>query len=114
MIGRVSRRRFVKVAGAAVVLAGAAPVGGAIAGQPVILLDPRVSPDRWPIAAVVLTDPIRQWRDGLHDAISATGAVARVRWDIAIMLRHLGRDARLAVSIRQVSPALFTVHIRPR
>ena len=109
----LSRRTFVKAAGA---LAGAGlpAVGRAMAGQPLVLLDPRIRPGRAPDTAVMLSDPLRQWQGSLRDTVAATGAIAQVRWDMAVMLRHLCREARLPVAVRPSGPALFTVHIGAR
>ncbi len=109
----LSRRTFVKAAGA---LAGAGlpAVGRAMAGQPLVLLDPRIRPGRAPDTAVLLTDPLRQWQGGLRDSAAATGAIAQVRWDIAVMLHQLGREARLPVAVRPSGPAQFSVHIGPK
>jgi len=109
----LSRRTFVQAAGT---LAGAGfpAVGRAMVGQPLLLLDPRIRPGRAPDTAVMLTDPLRQWQGGLFETIAARGAIAQVRWDIAVMLRHLGREARLTVTVRPSGPAQFTVHIAAR
>lgn len=106
----LSRRTFVKAAGA---LAGAAfpAVGRAMVGQPLLLLDPRIRPGCAPDTAVMLTDPLRQWQGGLRDVVATQGAIAVVRWDMAVMLRHMGREARLPVAVRPSGPAQFTVHI---
>ena len=119
MTGPLSRRSFVKAAGAASALAGTGlpAFAQALGAGPVALLDPRIKADHGPARpadTVLLTDPLRQWRDGLLDSITARGAIALVRWDMAVMLRHLGREARLAVKVRPSPAALFTVHIAAR
>ncbi len=80
---------------------------------PLALLDARLattSPDR----GILLGDLVRQWQNGLRDSVAASGAVALVRWDMALMLRQLGREARLSIMVAPRADGVFGVDLSAR
>ncbi len=57
-------------------------------------------------------DLVRQWRDGLGAQIaSAETAMAYVRWDKALLLVGLAREARMTYRTVQLNRAVFAVRI---
>lgn len=107
MTASLTRRGFVVSAGVVgAVLPGRAMA--AAASDPVRLVDPRL--DRhWADDAIMLADPMRQWRAGLGAEVVQRGGFALVRWDLALMLRQLGRESRLSVRVRPYAGGLFGV-----
>jgi hypothetical protein len=110
--GVVSRRAFVKAAGAATALATGS---GALARNvPLHLIDGRLDKQPWPQGSLRLDNVMRQWRDGLCNCVADHGAIALVRWDMALMLRQLGREQRLAVRVRPREGGVFEVMLAPQ
>ncbi|NWG52608.1 MAG: hypothetical protein HXY28_02710 [Hydrogenophilaceae bacterium] len=88
-----------------------------------LLLDPTVdAPGRQAADAVVCAhcialeaDLVRQWRRQLGaDVVACAAAVAFVRWDKALILQGLAREARMSVQIVRVSRGAFRVTMRAR
>jgi len=107
MTASLTRRAFVvgaSIAGASLPRWAVAAVGN----SPVRLLDPR-DDRRGSGDAIVLADPMRQWRAGLGVEVAQRGGFALVRWDLALMLRQLGRESRLSVRVRPYARGLFAV-----
>jgi hypothetical protein len=59
-------------------------------------------------------DLVRQWRDGLGAQIAGAETVmAYVRWDKALLLIGLAREARIAYRTEQLDRSVFAVSLRP-
>lgn len=117
MTGSLTRRSFVMAATSATALAAGSgmPVMAQAKsyGAPLALLDARLakaSPD----GGILLGDLVRQWQNGLRERVAASGAVALVRWDMALMLRQLGREARLSIKVAPRADGVFGVELSAR
>ena len=64
---------------------------------------------------VLQLDLVREWRDDLHARI-ARGAelVVATRWDKALLLRELAREARFVAKQDRIAPSLFLTTLRSR
>lgn len=80
---------------------------------PVALLDARLVAIA-PEGSILLGDLVRQWQAGLRERVAASGAIALVRWDMALMLRQLGREARLSIKVAPRADGLFGVDLSAR
>lgn len=58
-------------------------------------------------------DLVRQWRDGLGQAIAQSGASAYVRWDKALIFSGLAREEGLRYAKVRLSKGLFLMTIQP-
>ena len=99
MTRSLTRRAFVIGAGVAGASLPIRACGATGTTDPVLLLDPRLS-RRWPAAQILrtpilLADPLRQWRAGVGADVARRGGYALVHWDLALMLRQLGREDRV-------------------
>lgn len=117
MKAALTRRSF--VVGATSVTALAAGSGLPAIGQaktfsaPLGLLDARLATTP-PDGSILLGDLVRQWQNGLRENVAASGAIALVRWDLALMLRQLGREARLSIKVEPRADGLFGVDLSAR
>lgn len=112
-----TRRSFVIAATSATALAAGSGVPVMAQAKsfaaPLALVDARLattSPER----GVLLDDLVRQWQNGLRERVALSGAVALVRWDMALMLRQLGREARLSIKVAPRAEGLFGVDLSAR
>jgi hypothetical protein len=117
MKAALTRRSFVVAATSATALVAGSGVPVMAQAKsfaaPLALIDARIaktSPDR----GILLGDLVRQWQNGLRERVAASGAVALVRWDMALMLRQLGREARLSIKVAPRAGGVFGVDISAR
>ncbi|MEO0032750.1 MAG: hypothetical protein RIS94_2508 [Pseudomonadota bacterium] len=104
---KVARRGFL-AGGAVAALAG--PVGSAATAAMRLTLVDCTLPRGTTAGAVPLqADLVRQWRDGLGAQVAARGGTALVRWDKAIVLAGLGREARLKTRMEPAGAGVFRV-----
>lgn len=113
----LTRRAFVVVATSATALAAGS--GMPVMAQakpfaaPLALIDARLAKTS-PDAGILLGDLVRQWQTGLRERVAASGAIALVRWDMALMLRQLGREARLSIKVAPRADGVFGVDLSAR
>ena len=125
MTRSLTRRAFVigaGVAGASLPIRAWGATGATGTTDPVLLLDPRLS-RRWPDAQILrtpilrtpilLADPLRQWRAGVGADVARRGGYALVHWDLALMLRQLGREDRVPVRVLPYAAGVFCVTLAP-
>lgn len=63
-------------------------------------------------AQAIKPDLVRQWRDGLGARVAAAESVtAYVRWDKALVLVGLAREARIAYRAEQLDRTVFAVRL---
>lgn len=123
----ISRRKALAILGSgltAATLAAPSLAGvsaGRDAGGRLLLFDPELARrDRatfrmtfgahQPVA--IQRELVRQWRDGLAQAVlAAKGATALVLWDKVELLRGLGREQRMKVSVTRAGQLAFRVDL---
>ncbi len=114
----LTRRQLLLTTGT-IALAGFAPLAGA---PPLTFLDGMLSAQERAIATrelpgyrpdVLKLDLIWEWRDDLHSRI-AQGAnlIAITRWDKALLLKDLAREAGFQIGQRRIANSLFRTDIR--
>jgi hypothetical protein len=63
-------------------------------------------------ARVLKSDLVWEWRGGLHRELAAgTPAIAITRWDKALLLSGLSREAGLRTRQARIAPGLFRTEI---
>jgi hypothetical protein len=111
---RISRR------GALAVGAGLTAAAIAARSGPLGLIDPQLPPRELGEARRGLgdlstfalePDAVAQWRRGLGRRVARRGAVALVRWDKALILAGLAREAGLKVRQTRLSRSLFRLEL---
>lgn len=114
--GGVTRRTALALLGAAAPTAAIAVMGS---GAGIWLIDPSaVGAACLPATPKANIVPlglhvVRQWRDGLQVTIREQGgAAAIVRWDNALLLSGLAREAGYKGVVYQIRPGIFRVDIR--
>ena len=117
---RIDRRSVLRAAGA---IAAATSLHRPLLAQSnrmVTLVDPNLREHDLHIARAKLAadaktiqpDLVRQWRDGLGSEIAnAGGALAYVRWDKALLLTGLAREAGMSARQRRLDRSFFEVRI---
>lgn len=115
---KVDRRQML-VAG--IVTAAAGTLSGADAGASarLVLLDPALGSDELgPVhdlvaanAVELQADFVRQWRDQLHVRARTAGMEAYLRWDKAVLLAGLAREANLSAARRRLGKGVFFVSL---
>ena len=61
---------------------------------------------------VLQLDLVREWRDALHSRIARGGTlIAITRWDKALLLQELAREAALPVRQERIARSLFRTDI---
>ena len=120
---RIDRRRLMWVSGALAAATSLRSAAFSLGRQPLILIDGSLT-EREKLdggvtpgaeARAIQPDIVRQWRDGLaREVATAAGAIAYVRWDKALLLADLAREARMTSRYNRVSRAVFAVEISKR
>jgi len=117
MKAALTRRSFVMAATSATALAAGSGVTAMAQAKsfaaPLALLDARLAKSS-PDGGILLGDLVRQWQNGLRESVAVSGAVALVRWDMALMLRQLGREARLSIKVTPRGGDMFGVNLSAR
>jgi hypothetical protein len=118
----ISRRALFGAVGAAGVIAGAIMAGRqGLARRPLALVDKDLTPQELAAVRALLpglhprrleSDLVWQWRRGLGKRLEGgRTAIAIVRWDKALVLAGLAREAGLKVRQEQVGRSMFRVEL---
>lgn len=114
-----SRRQLLaglSIATAAGFFGGGTSFAKALAGGPLLLLDPALSVEQRMAALRIMAgaehrlltgDLVRAWRDGLGALVEARSGTAITRWDKAITLRGLAREAGIPIRQDRSGRSLF-------
>ncbi|MBO9581699.1 MAG: hypothetical protein J7498_12465 [Sphingobium sp.] len=112
-----SRRQLLVGLGLASIAISAEARAASPPSQRRLLLDPALSPAERSVAQSVCActtpphllaaDIVRDWRDGLGTIVADRGAFAVTRWDKAIILKGLAREAGLSIRQRRIGRSLF-------
>ncbi len=123
MTGAVTRRGFIgaAAAGAAIVSTTGNALAASVSDGGLFLLDLSLDNEAQMAFATrsggdslvaLQQDVVRQWRDGLGQAVAnAGGAIAVVRWAEAHVLAGLARESGGTASIHQLAGNAFEVRI---
>jgi len=126
MDSKITRRELLVTTGTAALVglvATEASAAALVEKSPLAFLDSLLSADELALAkrelaafrpAVLKLDLVWEWRGELHSRIArGSRLVAITRWDKALLLNELAREARFPLRQERIAPSLFRTDISP-